>query len=550
MVAIMATTTNICSCDKFHEPGFNGVTPTCECLGTTSRRFIEENEDKNKTGVKAIEERATLKLELKNQQCKLLQEKDQDLNYKRLLNLEDIRKMEELECYGAGDFKEDLGSLKCVCDTIDDPDEVDPEKRLQLTKGDYCKECRDGYINWPKCDMKSCEENKCGEGNKCDDKEFQKEFCSFFTYREIRQSVKSVDIINKDPITVNPGEICCSGGTSYDSASKTLLKDIRYKLTKSDVTQGRHCCNNGDNGYCERNEDCVDGKKCVKKGSLSLQDQCEYNGDKKLAPEAVYGPNEKEIVICEEPGQTCCGSTCCNANQICRVIANGYARYDWVSPQDGKTVHEDDRLMCSDKDVFSTPAIIRFALFPALLIIALLVSTALVISTGGMGEITVAGPALIVIVCSLFLVVSQFWAAGLLLSLGSLLAIGAQAAKSENRHVFSVIVQFLIFAAFVGRFGVSSQLIATPAFSLSSTTGPGLSNSYSESWALLRSCSNYYGGTFNQNGSPTQPWYQAHIDFYGVCAYHYQAFLVFMICLAAVFYFIQLVASATLTANK
>lgn len=557
IVAIVARE-NVCKCSKFYERAFDEVDQdrsTCNCLAAIDSQFKSEN---RADGILSQEERTreTLKLEatLKEASCRL-EEDDQDKAYKILNNRENIEEMNKLECYGGGDLTHNLGSLECNCNTKIDisKDTNDPDYELPITTGSFCKECRDGYINWPDCDTIACKDDACGKENECDDKRFKTEFCSFFDYDEIKLYGENGNygFPRNLPRTVNPSEKCCSGGTSYDYRLGKVLTGFTYKLSKEFVELGHHCCNNGDTGYCNANQDCIGDsiiKTCVNKKTFDLLDQCVYNGNADSGTADYHGPEEKKIVICQNPGQTCCGSQCCNPNQICREKTNGLARYDWVNPSDPtKVVHDDDRMECST-DIFSGPAIIRFAVFPALLIIALLVSTALVIGNSGMGEIKVAGPALIVIVCSIFLVVSQYWAAGLLLSLGSLLAIGAQAAKSEYRHVFSLIVQFLFFAAFVGNFGVSNEIIATPSYSLERVNQ--LQNSYSEDWTVLGLCSSYYGGTFNQQGSPTQPWDQSHIKYYGLCAYHYQSFLLFMLCLAAAFYFIQLVASATLTANK
>jgi hypothetical protein len=212
---------------------------------------------------------------------------------------------------------------------------------------------------------------------------------------------------------------------------------------------------------------------------------------------------------------------------------------EWMTAA-GQEVPEEQRQTCQTT-YMSAPSAIRVGVLPVLLIIALAAGVFMVVGGVGMGEIKVAAPALIIILCSFFMLFSQNWSYALLLTLGALLAIGAQASNSGYRFHVSLFGQLIIFAIYLGGLGFGSFFVdSAPNFfpNLSGSNNP-------DTWGVVINCKNYYG-TFDRFDQI--PW-DSSGRYDGYCDAMWIGALNFFQAVVVMAYFIMIVATGTLLAE-
>jgi len=466
------------------------------------------------------------------------------------------RTIEQINCYGHGVF--DPATKRCTCDS-------DNTTTRFFSADSYCQTCAPDYINYPQCNSKGCNElNYCANGDAipngavCDDREL----------RTVAPCGNSVYVTSED--------LCCK---YQDSQGLDL-----FRVRTGAKADGSTCCGVD---LCTWSETCesfetlrfiqdlsiqpvggtyqpYSGQKCFDKTKKKKCEKMRYNVD--LAKWYIY---DVEAI---EKWESCCGADqICGSNQACvehatntlfpaqaimsGIPVNGYGSNDrlgWVrrplkgqDPDDKKTqvkVGKEDegkvafRKRCVTYKIRSGTAVYAGVL-PAMLLLVTLIGAGLVISAAGTGSAKVFVPALLVILLSCTLYVTSAWASGLLAALGAFMAIGAQAGSSENKHIFSVIVQFFIFCALCGGMGLGILFSGGSQFF-------GTASSYNGNGAAA-DCVNFYG-YFNNNAN--QPWNQEEA-YEQLCSRDWLSASLFFSAVLVAFFFLQLVASASLMAG-
>jgi len=249
-----------------------------------------------------------------------------------------------------------------------------------------------------------------------------------------------------------------------------------------------------------------------------------------------------QAIAPREPWQTCCGAgDICNTNQNCETVMTDSDvfgtndRLGWTYANNDKKLQSKYRKRCVGVAMGAASAV-YIVVLPILFMLVTLAGLCMVLAQGK-GETKVFLPALLVVAFSCSLYFSEKWSSGLLAVLGSFTAIGAQNASSDYRHIVSVVLQFLIFAALCGDLGLG-VLISNGGDGLlesaQGSNGPG--------WSAFAVCSNFYG-YFNNPGN--QPW-NSEYSYQAYCSYGWLSSLTFFsVCLLG-FHFLQMVASASL----
>jgi hypothetical protein len=304
-------------------------------------------------------------------------------------------------------------------------------------------------------------------------------------------------------------------------------------ITKFNVVDGKKeatgdtCCGSL---VCSYGETCIDNKFCLPAG----EEQCnqEIENDEGDPTVVTYGS-------CL-PYETCCHGTCCSGDSTCQKEANTMrARLDFLKPgeaEDGAKYHDYQIHKCVASTYLSSPSSIKIGLQPFMVMVTVLGSLGLVIKTTGMGAKAISIPAVFnCVMTAFFLVFHRMWLANFMLAIGSLISIGAQAAESKWKHVVSVIIQFVFFAAFNGGLGLGSDLVDSfqAVQSNANLDNPA-------SWNEMASCSSYYGYfTYSNN----QPW-DVESRYWGYCSHGWLSFIAFAQIIVTSLYFFQLASSA------
>lgn len=429
---------------------------------------------------------------------------------------------DQFACYGQGTWLH----MSHSCDCSTGSGSGTGSGSANLDPAEYCGKCKDGYIDWPSCTLKACDgTDSCNGRGSCDKSAFYKTFkgFGFSTYSAALLADKA---LHTSPITSSMGAYC--SGTNDNGLN------VRWKL--STVVDGRKCCNDGINGFCEWDEECAEGRKCIKSG----YEVCESERKDPL--------NGKTLINACSPAETCCHGECCNSNQACQEIQGGnpggtqilgqdaekLARMDWTYL--GTEVPEDYRYKCTSSDTMDAAAVIKSWVTPFFIMLAIGVSATLVLVTDGLdlGEKKITIPALIVLFCSLILLFSkqQFYAIGA--SLGSIFAIGAQKSQAPNRFLFSLFFQFLFLVMLSGGLNMG-YLFVSGKGQTSVTSG------------ITQSACQQFFSAFEYDAD-TKPW-DSSDEYYGHCSEAYVAAVQFFSTVMYSFFFIQTVATGAVLAT-
>lgn len=438
-------------------------------------------------------------------------------------------KLEELGCYGRGTPSLQGGELICTC--------VEPDR---FSPTQYCEVCAPGYINWPTCNVQDCGQDPpfCDEtgSTSCDDSQFQTSSCGGNAY---------------NPKT----DTCCS----YSDADGQQFGNTYITAD----FPGHKCCGNT---TCGATEECKEYTTLVANGASPNG----YRSEKQYTCEDSFGKTEcelkalrfgKVVTVGFEwclPHQTCCFEGCCSGTgDTCEepladaslLLPGGYtdARGNSLAGQrtdirrkwklsDGSTLPEELRLTCQESTAMSAPSAVLIAVLPTTLIVAVIVSTLFVFMSAGMGSIKVAGPALISIALCVFLIFGNSWPFALLAVLSSLTAIGAQAAESESKHIYSTLFQFLVLAILIGGWGMGSLIVNSGGI-LSSAAGSDTWN-----WNVLTNCTNYY----NYFTPPDNLQWDMEATTEGYCSHTWKSWSMGCAAILIGMQFLQMVGSATL----
>jgi hypothetical protein len=133
----------------------------------------------------------------------------------------------------------------------------------------------------------------------------------------------------------------------------------------------------------------------------------------------------------------------------------------------------------------------RVIILPLCLVIAAVISLILVFQAAGVNPLTIAIPAICLVLCSIFLFFSLFWPVGIVITLAALFAMGA-AQKGGSAFLWALFVELFALAVVTGGLGLGSFFFSqatTPQlfFDLGGPTG-----AHSTSWSALQRCSTYY----------------------------------------------------------
>jgi hypothetical protein len=186
------------------------------------------------------------------------------------------------------------------------------------------------------------------------------------------------------------------------------------------------------------------------------------------------------------PYQTCCDGDCCNGDEICEDDPEPID--GWVNNL-GQPLNYKTQTCTTNKMI--PASVIRVAILPAVLILVVLLSAVFVVASVGCGEgKTMLIPALLTVVCCLFLVLQQRWPYALALILSCYFAIGTTKATHPARFQYCLLVEVLAFAIFVGGLGIGDVFVQSAGMFASASTGTG--TPYANLLSQQRACSNYY----------------------------------------------------------
>lgn len=425
-------------------------------------------------------------------------------NYKWASNLA------QLSCHSQGTWDED--ALECKCNT-------DPVTSAELFSGKYCETCANGNLNWPACNQ-NCDDD-CEDGGTCMPKRITSLPCG------------------SDGTSYNVEEQqCCEWVDSNQDTQYAVINIFTRTTTDGVDTYAptyNTCCGST---TCGQLEECVSaevGKEfCLLKG----KEECHVYKDDLV--------EEEEALVVEtygscEPYETCCHGTCCASNEVCvRTLSGNIARNEYFLPgSETEYYQKNEQYICSASDYISSPTSIRVGILPSLTSIALSFVSFQVVRSAGLGDKLITLPALLTILCAFFMQFSYQWKYGIALAMGSLVAIGAQAASFNYKNAFSVGLQVMFYSAFLRGIGFSTLFVDD----FSTNFFDNLANSSPTNWNRMSSCTSYYG--YFSYGS-NQPW-NTDVTTWGYCSHGWLSFQEFVIALVVFFYFIQI--SATFSAS-
>jgi len=147
----------------------------------------------------------------------------------------------------------------------------------------------------------------------------------------------------------------------------------------------------------------------------------------------------------------------------------------------------------------------RVIILPMALIFAVIISLILVWQTAGLNPLMVAIPAIILVLCSIFLFFSIFWTVGVVIALAALFGM-AVGHKGGSAFLVAMIFELFALAVVCGGLGLGSFFYADNLGGdlFASVNGAHLSN-----WPALATCSSYYDffaidpANVPYNGDPT-----------------------------------------------
>jgi energy-coupling factor transporter transmembrane protein EcfT len=136
----------------------------------------------------------------------------------------------------------------------------------------------------------------------------------------------------------------------------------------------------------------------------------------------------------------------------------------------------------------------RVIILPIGLSLATIISLVFVWQAAGLNPLMVAIPAIILILCSIFLFFSIFWVTAIVVSLASLFAIGS-GHKGGTAFLIAIVIQVFALAVVVGGLGLGSFFFNNAAIQpaqLFFNLGSGGPTAHSTTWQALATCSQYY----------------------------------------------------------
>jgi len=219
-----------------------------------------------------------------------------------------------------------------------------------------------------------------------------------------------------------------------------------------------------------------------------------------------------------QPGQTCCDGQCCDSGHACKdIVSRGYTVQSaqvntvWIAGnptpvppntpgysgafgggpwtnwkmQDGST--STPWRMCSAQYLGSV-ATTRVIILPLGLLFAALIGLILVWRTAGLNPLTVAIPAICLVMCAIFLFFSVFWTVAVVIALAALFAMGA-GHKGGNAFLWAIIVEFFALAVVCGGLGLGYFFYND---NLGNDLFFQLNGAHNGAWGILQTCSQYY----------------------------------------------------------
>jgi hypothetical protein len=186
-------------------------------------------------------------------------------------------------------------------------------------------------------------------------------------------------------------------------------------------------------------------------------------------------------------------NTRCDSPGNCVVLTAGMSGYSgafgggaWTEwkMQDGST--SEPWKMCA-AEFLGAVSTTRVIILPLCLVVAVLLSLILVWKTAGLNPMMVAVPAVLLILCCIFLFFSIFWPTAIVVALAALFAMGA-GHKGGTAFLFAMAVGMFALAVVCGGLGLGSFMYSSTTPSL---WGP-LAGSQGYGWLPLSDCSNYY----------------------------------------------------------
>jgi hypothetical protein len=132
----------------------------------------------------------------------------------------------------------------------------------------------------------------------------------------------------------------------------------------------------------------------------------------------------------------------------------------------------------------------RVVILPLGLTIAVLLSLFLLWRATGMNPVMVAIPAILLIICAIFLFYSIFWPTAIVISLAALFGMGA-GHKGGNAFIVALVIEFFALAVVCGGLGLGAFFYSNNTPFLWFDLGAG-GSAHSNTWGTLASCSTYY----------------------------------------------------------
>jgi len=227
-----------------------------------------------------------------------------------------------------------------------------------------------------------------------------------------------------------------------------------------------------------------------------------------------------KTTMCCHSTETCCEGACCNSGQACvEITSRNFAvqsqmvNTQWINGNfqilnpgdpgysgafgggawnswkmiDGST--SQPWHMCSPA-YLGAVATTRVIILPIVLFVAIAVGLVLVLMNGGIRPFMVAIPAIILLLCSIFLFFSIFWQVAIVISLGALFGMGA-VHKGGLAVVIALLVELFALAVVTNGLGLGSFFYNQNLPDLWAPLG-GPPSAHSPTWLALSQCSNYY----------------------------------------------------------
>jgi hypothetical protein len=132
----------------------------------------------------------------------------------------------------------------------------------------------------------------------------------------------------------------------------------------------------------------------------------------------------------------------------------------------------------------------RVIILPICLLVAVLLSLVLVWKTAGLNPLMVAVPAVLLILCCIFLFFSLFWPTAIVIALAALFAMGA-GHKGGTAFLVAMAIEMFALAVVCGGLGLGAFVYSNTTPNLWFGIG-GAAGAHSYTWSALSTCSAYY----------------------------------------------------------